>query len=357
MKAKVDFVRVLEENRNLVWPVIEEKLKLLSDFPDYCRVDKKYQDLIDFQRKIIADYPERKGKYLRQTLKMLTAKAMGCQQKTGLITAAAMQMSEDWILNHDDIEDNSPYRRGKPALHQIYGVELALNAGDALHILMWRVLWDNFKLLGTNKSLMIGEEFFQMLNRTVFGQGIELKWAADKEIKLNDEDHFLVLESKTGYYTIAGPMRLGAIVAGANAKQLNLIYRFGVILGRSFQIVDDLLDLTSDFAGQKKTRGGDILENKKTLMVIHLLKSAKPGDREKIKNIFFKSRGEKTAGEVAWVIEMMKKYGSLNYGQKLAKKFADQAKKMFKTDLKFLKRQPYRNQIEAGIDFVVNRKS
>jgi len=232
MKAKVDFVRVLEENRNLVWPVIEEKLKLLSDFPDYCRVDKKYQDLIDFQRKIIADYPERKGKYLRQTLKMLTAKAMGCQQKTGLITAAAMQMSEDWILNHDDIEDNSPYRRGKPALHQIYGVELALNAGDALHILMWRVLWDNFKLLGTNKSLMIGEEFFQMLNRTVFGQGIELKWAADKEIKLNDEDHFLVLESKTGYYTIAGPMRLGAIVAGANAKQLNLIYRFGVILGR-----------------------------------------------------------------------------------------------------------------------------
>jgi len=149
-------------------------------------------------------------------------------------------------------------------------------------------------------------------------------------------------------------MRLGAIIAGATEKQLETIYRFGVLLGRSFQIVDDLLDLTSDYGGLKKIKGNDIYENKRTLMLIHLFRNAKGKDREKLIKILNKKR-TKTETDVTYVIRLMEKYGSLDYGKKQAKKFAEMAKIIFKNELGFIQRQPYRGQIEVGIDFIVNR--
>jgi len=72
-----------------------------------------------------------------------------------------MQTSEDWILNHDDFEDNSLERRGKPCLHRIYGPELAVNAGDALQVIMWKMLWDNNRVVGEKKAQKIAEEFYR----------------------------------------------------------------------------------------------------------------------------------------------------------------------------------------------------
>lgn len=349
-----DFVSVLKKYQELLWPEINKKIIDLNKFPGYCRLAEKYKKEEEYHLKIVSDYPRRKGKYLRPSLLLLTAQAMGAERQKALNTAAAMQMSEDWILGHDDIEDDSPDRRGLPSLHKIYGNELAINAGDALHMIMWRVLFENFSSLDKNLAKKIIEEFYTMMGRTVLGQEIELKWAKDNRFDLSDEDNFLVLESKTGYYTIAGPMRLGAIIAGATEKQLETIYRFGVLLGRSFQIVDDLLDLTSDYGGLKKIKGNDIYENKRTLMLIHLFRKAKGNDREKLVKILDKKRG-KTETDVAYVIKLMEKYGSLDYGKKQAKKFAEEAKKIFRNELGFIKKQPYRGQIEAGIDFIVNR--
>lgn len=351
---KQDFLEVLREYRELLWPVIEKKIIALSKFPKYCQIDKKYQEDQDFHLKIVSDYPQRKGKYLRPSLLLLTAQAMGAKLNTALNTAAAMQISEDWILNHDDIEDGSPDRRGLPALYKIYGNELAINAGDALHMMMWQVLIENFLILNKELALKVSNEFYVMMNRTVFGQEIEIKWAKENRYNLSDEDNFLVLESKTGYYTIAGPMRLGAILAGASDKQLEAIYRFGVLLGRSFQIVDDLLDLTSDFAGLKKIKGNDIYENKRTLMLLDLFRKSGGRDREKLLIILNKGRN-KTENDVVFVIELMKKYGCLVYGKEQAAKFAKEAKGIFKNELEFIKNEPFRSQIETGIDFIVNR--
>jgi geranylgeranyl diphosphate synthase type II len=295
------------------------------------------------------------GKYIRPTLLLLTAQAMGASLKDSLTTAAAMQISEDWILNHDDIEDDSPTRRGSPTLHRIYGPQLALNAGDALHLVMWKTLFANFKKLGQTKSLKILEEFYTMLNRTVLGQEIELNWIRQQKLDLTDEDSFLVLESKTGYYTIAGPMRLGAIIANASDEQLCHIYRFGVLLGRSFQIIDDLLDLTSNFAGQKSIKGNDIIESKKTIMILHLLRTASPKDKALVKSILLKPATQKTASDIDIVIKLMEKYGSLDYGRQLANKFARESKKIFQQKLTFIKKQPFRDQIESGIDFIITR--
>ncbi len=352
----LSFPEVLAAKKAIVWPEIEKYLAGLVRLPSYCQIPQKYSSLASFHQKITAEYPRRQGKYLRPTLVLLTAAAMGFPQEKALKTAAAMQVSEDWLLGHDDVEDNSQERRGQPALHRLYGIELAINAGDALHILMWRILADNFSLLGQKKALAIEEEFYQMLNRTALGQTVEIKWARENRLDLTDEDIFFILDGKTSYYTIAGPMRLGAILANGSQKQLVFLYQFGQILGRAFQIRDDLLDLTSDFAGLKKQTGNDIYEGKRTIMLAHLLRSAKGRDRQKLLKVLAKKREEKSEEEVLWVIKAMEKYGSLSYGEKLAQKLAQKAGEFFGKNLGFLKKEPARSQIKAGIDFMVERR-
>ena len=350
------FLEILENYKKIVWPYIETNLNQIKDYPSFCQVDKKYQNLLDFHFNMVSDYPQRKGKYIRPSLVLLTAQAMASDIDKAIPTAAAMQISEDWILGHDDIEDQSEQRRGLPALQKKYGNGLALNAGDNLHILMWQVLSQNFAQLDLVTAKKIHQEFFNMLNRTIFGQTIEIKWTQENRFDLTKEDILLILESKTGYYTIAGPMRLGAILGGATEPQLESIYKFGVMLGRSFQIIDDLLDLTSDFAGQKKQIGNDIYEGKRTIMLIHLLNNIDSQNKEKLETILLKSRSQKTEDEVTWVIDQMKQTASLEYSKILADKFSQEARQIFETELKFLSEKPFRSQISDCIDFITTRQ-
>lgn len=356
MSQSHKFLDVLANYKKVVWPFIETNLNQIKNYPSFCQIDPKYQPLLDFHFKMVTDYPNRQGKYLRPSLVLLTAQSMGFSLDKSLPTAAAMQISEDWILGHDDIEDQSEQRRGLPALQKIYGNELAINAGDALHVLMWQVLSQNYSHLDKILAQKIYQEFYTMINRTILGQTVEIKWTQENRFDLTEEDILMILESKTGYYTIAGPMRLGAILGGATESQLESIYRFGVMLGRSFQIIDDLLDLTSDFAGQKKQLGNDIYEGKRTIMLVHLLNNIDSQDKAKLKSILLKNRTQKTEVEVRWVIDQMTHSGSLEYGKLLAKKYSQQAREIFDTKLKFLSQQPFRSQISDGIDFITNRQ-
>jgi len=350
-----DFVNLLKKYREEIWPVIEGKLKTIVDFDKNCQLKEKYQYLVDYHQEMYEVYPKRKGKYFRPSMVMLTGEAMGVPKDKLLNTAAAQQVSEEWILIHDDVEDDSAQRRGEAALHHIYTKELAINAGDALHILMWKILQDNKEIIGIEKTFRIMEEFNKMFDRTVLGQTIEIKWMQENKKDLSDEDVLLILESKTGYYTVAGPMREGAIIAGASTEQLEKIYEFGKLTGYCFQIKDDLLDLTSDFCGQKKQCGNDIYEGKRTIMLGHLLRTIKDVDKEKFDKILGKDRYHKSSEEVEWVIEKMREYGSLDYADKLMRKFAVEAQNYFKKELGFLKKNPARSYLEYLPEFLVNR--
>jgi geranylgeranyl diphosphate synthase type II len=352
----MDFIEVLNAKKKIVWQEIEKYLQKPLSLTGELKIPQEYQKEVKFHWQLVSDYPKRKGKYLRPSLLLLTARAMGFPEKKAIKTAAAMQTSEDWALVHDDFEDNSLERRGKPALHRLYGPALAVNAADSLHLIMWKMLKDNEKLLGAKKTFALIDEFYQMLNRTCLGQTVEIKWSQKNKDNLTDKDIFFILDGKTVYYTIAGPMRLGAILAGGTRKQLDLIYKFARPLGRCFQIKDDLLDLTSDFAGLKKQRGNDIYEGKRTIMLVHLLRTIKGQEKKEFLAIMKKGRDEKTQAEVNWVLKMMEKYGSLEYGQKLAEKLANEAKKIFERELGFLSHQPARNQIKAGINFILHRE-
>lgn len=348
MNINSDFLSTLENTRKLVWPVVEKYINDSLIFPEYCCLDSKYQNLIDFQSKLISEYPQRLGKYLRPTLLLTTALSMGVDIQDAILPAAAMQLSEEWILIHDDIEDESEQRRGLSTLSKIYGSALAINAGDTLQVIMWKAVND----INNQK---IFTEFYQLINRTTLGQTIDIKWNQDNKLDLSDEDIFLILESKTCYYTISGPMRLGAILAGAANSDLDTIYLFGRYLGRAFQIIDDVLDLTSDFSGLKKQQYNDIYEGKRTIPLSRLFRSALPAEKTRITTILSKTRDQKSASEVMEIISLMGKYHSIDDSRQMAVDFSVEAKKILAEKMSFIKIEPYRQQLESAIDFIVNR--
>lgn len=325
------FEEFLREKREQVWQVIEECLA------DYRQSDgellrmmgqEAYLGLLDEHWRIVEDYPRRRGKYVRPALVMLMAEAMertnAGESGPALFTAAAMQTSEDWILIHDDLEDGSLARRGRPALHREVGWELAVNAGDTLHDCMHRILSRNFEVLPIGVARRVSGEFFRMLSRTTFGQFAEIKWTLEDKEDMSEEDVLFTISGKTVYYTIAGPLRLGAILAGAD-EELHRIYEFSYPLGVCFQIRDDILDLTSDFEGQKRQLWNDIYEGKRTLILLHLLRSASAEERRRIHTILSKPREEKTVDEVTYIRRLMDERGSIAYAARMAENYAQEA--------------------------------
>ena len=194
---------------------------------------------------IVREYSERQGKYVRPGLLMITGQMLGAKPDELIIPAAAMQLSEDWILIHDDIEDDSEMRRGKPALHKIYGCEHAINAGDGAHLLMWQMLRDYLEEYGMKRGLGLFDMFSEILTATVEGQYLDIDFSKRiKEIgKADERMYYGIVERKTSCYSVYGPMQLGAIAAGMGKSELGMLKEIGMPAGMAFQIVDDILDI------------------------------------------------------------------------------------------------------------------
>ena len=211
---------------------------------------------------MLRDYPQRGGKGIRSELLLGTARAYGVQPESpewqrALWLAAALELFQNWVLIHDDIEDDSEERRGRPALHRLHGVPLAINAGDALHVYMWMAV----RRSGVDRAL---DEFMQMVLKTAEGQHLDLAWVESREWNLTEADYLRMVRLKTAYYTVIYPLRLGALAAGREpAPQFEAA---GLALGTAFQIRDDVLNLIGDPAKYGKEIGGDLLEGKRTLI-------------------------------------------------------------------------------------------
>lgn len=346
---------ILAKYREIVYPIVAARLTP-PVYPPQFRIPDQYQSEFDFIKQTITEYPSRKGKYFRPTLLYLSSIGLGGNSSAAALAAAAMQISEEWLLIHDDYEDGSLQRRGRPTLHLQYSDQLAVNAGDALHAVMWHTLFQVASLLPSPINENFVDEFYTMIHRTIIGQGVEIKWFQDNKPEISDADWFFIADGKTSYYTVAGPLRLGAILSGALPAQIESLTDFGIVLGRCYQLTDDILDITSDFSGQKNQQGHDIYEGKRTIPLGHLLSKAGPADRQKILSILAKPHTEKTAAEVNWIISEMDRLGSLTYSRELASQLKNQAIEMLNTQIKsFLQPQSF-SELAVLTDFVLSRK-
>ncbi len=285
---------------------------------------------VDLLYKMMRDYPSRQAKGMRPFLCVTTCRAAGGKEGDATLTAACVEMFQNWILIHDDIEDGSELRRGEPSLHRKYSEALALNAGDALHARMWGALLANSEILGPERTLRILAEFSRMVNETTEGQQMELAWVLNRRWDLDEDDYFLMCTKKTSWYTVASPCRLGAIVAGAERRLVDSLESFGTKLGIAFQIQDDALNLVGDEKKYGKTKSDDILEGKRTLILLHLIRVAEGAERIRLMQIMNKGRPEKTEGDLSYVLGLVDKYDAVGYARKRASELLKEALSILK---------------------------
>jgi geranylgeranyl diphosphate synthase type II len=233
------------------------------------------------------------------------------------------------MLIHDDIEDESEQRRGKPTMHQSEGIPIAVNVGDTLSLLAMRPLIDNRNLLGPDLSLRILEETERMARESAEGQAFELGWRRDNVIDVAETDYLQMVLKKTCWLTTIHPSRMGTLIGGKGMVDLDQCMKFAFFLGAAFQIQDDLLNLEGDPAAYGKEIGGDIREGKRTLMLIHLLATASEPERDRLHAMLAKSRDDRADEDVSWVRERMDYYGCVDYARQIAHGLAGAAQYEF----------------------------
>jgi geranylgeranyl diphosphate synthase, type II len=279
--------------------------------------------------RMAADYPLRRGRSLRASFCIAAARAFGASMESAVRSALSLELLHNAFLVHDDIEDESDERRGQPTLHRLHGVPLAVNAGDALVVLGLRPLLGNRVTLGPRIAWQILEEAERMVRETVEGQSQELCWRRYNTFGLTVSDYLGMTLKKTCWYTTIYPSRVGALIGTRGQAKLDELVRFGFFLGAAFQIQDDVLNLAGDAASYGKELSGDLLEGKRTLMLIHLMGRLASAERVRLEQFLGTSRGERTAEDVAWLRKRMKDAGSLDYARSVANALAGAAQHEF----------------------------
>jgi geranylgeranyl diphosphate synthase type II len=266
---------------------------------------------------ILSDYPQRGGKMMRPSMCIAAARLFGGQLEDAINTAVAIELLHNALLIHDDIEDGSEKRRGRPTLHLLHGVPLALNAGDTLTLMSFRPLLDNRVRIGERLTLRIIEETERMARECAEGQAMELGWRRYNTTEIGDADYLEMVLKKTCWLSTIYPFRVGALIGSRDSIDLNLLLRYGFFLGAAFQIQDDLLNLVGD-DGYGKEVNGDIWEGKRTLMLIHAIRKSTTRERARLSDILCRPREGRTLPEVRWIRKLMDKYGCAEYGRKMA---------------------------------------
>ena len=189
------------------------------------------------------EFIDRSGKGLRPALCIATARALGGRGEDAFPAAAGLEMLHNAFLVHDDIEDGSDLRRGVATMHRRAGIPIAVNTGDTMNALAMRLFRKTGERLGPVVAMRIFDEVDHMVIETLEGQAMELGWVRDNDLTVGADDYFRLVLKKTAWYSFIHPMRIGALAANGNDRNLDRFNRFGYLLGLAFQITDDVLNL------------------------------------------------------------------------------------------------------------------
>ncbi|HET6971150.1 MAG TPA: polyprenyl synthetase family protein [Phenylobacterium sp.] len=277
-----------------------------------------------FLDELIADYPARGGKMLRPAICIANARAFGGSLETAVRCAAAVELLHNGLLIHDDIQDGSLMRRGRPTLHALHGAPLALNAGDAMIFTALRPLVDGLRPLGAAVAAMVLEISTTMARETAEGQALELGWRDRNVIDLGDADYFRMALKKTAWMGMIWPAQLGLVVGSAGRIDPGRVVRFGYFLGVAFQIEDDLRNLSVD-PGYGKEMNGDLFEAKRTLMLIHVYRACTGAERSRLEAFLAQAREGRSPEDVLWLATLMERTGSIRHARAVAAAMAGAA--------------------------------
>ncbi len=206
------------------------------------------------------------GKRLRPVLLLLTAKAFGIAPEKAMPAALAVEVFHNFTLVHDDIMDNAATRRGKATVHTSWDESTAILSGDYMMGLSYELLTQT--PAGDLRTLL--NIYHRMVRLLCEGQAMDKEFETRADVTV--EEYINMIDGKTAAL-LAAVFELGGVIGGADADERSQLRLLGESVGRAFQIQDDLLDITAETAKWGKMIGGDLVEGKKTYLLLRAIAS------------------------------------------------------------------------------------
>jgi geranylgeranyl diphosphate synthase type I len=279
------------------------------------------------------------GKRLRPSMLLLAAEAAGGDPEKLVSAALSIELIHNFTLIHDDIMDNAELRRGKKAVHIIWGTSGAILAGDTLYSRAFEIL--GITPVGSGLLLAAMKVLSKTSTSICEGQWMDIEFEARDDV--SEEEYMMMIEKKTGVLYGASAS-MGALLSGASEEVVKGLDRFGRLTGMGFQIQDDVLDLTTDPRIFGKKRAGDLLEGKKTLVIIHA-----QSNQLKL-NIFGKK--DATQKEIEEALQLLQTAGSIDYARSRAEELVLRGKKA----LDVLPESPAKTLMLELADYMIRRR-
>ena len=208
------------------------------------------------------------GKRLRPVLVLMSHALFNEAIEKSLPAAFAVEVFHNFTLLHDDIMDEAPLRRGQPTVHEKYDVNTGILSGDVMMIAAYDSL---SKVADESKIPALYKTFNKVAIEVCEGQQYDMNFETRNDVTISA--YLKMIELKTSVL-LAGAMQMGAIIGDASAADIENIYQFGLNVGLAFQIQEDILDTFGDPEKFGKKVGGDIVQNKKTYLVLKALEVA-----------------------------------------------------------------------------------
>lgn len=217
------------------------------------------------------------GKRLRPALALMAAELFGESADVALPVGWAVELFHNFSLIHDDIMDAAPLRRGQPTVHTRWNLTTGILSGDVMLVYAYQHLAST-----PNRNAV--PALLEVFNRVAIGvcEGQQLDMDFENRPDVTLDEYVQMIELKTAVL-LGGALEMGALAANAPALEAQRLYDFGRLAGIAFQIQDDLLDTYGDPATFGKQVGGDILQNKKTFLVLKTLEVAPEADRQALR--------------------------------------------------------------------------
>ncbi|WP_226041274.1 polyprenyl synthetase family protein [Natrinema sp. DC36] len=272
------------------------------------------------------DLLDRGGKRWRAILFLVFVEGFGEDPAEYLPYACIPEILHNGTIIVDDVEDGATIRRGERALHRLYGRDIALNAGNAMYFLPLKVISRNPADLPADRRLAAYEMLMDELNRTHLGQGMDICWHNERDVRINTAQYLEMCACKTGCLgrIVA---RLAAIITNQPDDVEEAIAEYAELTAIAFQIGDDILDVEHSLgrAGAfGKEFGNDIREGKKTLMVIHAIEASEPERARRLQAIL--EADDNTDEEILEALEILEAAGSIEYARERALELAADAR-------------------------------
>ena len=251
------------------------------------------------------------GKKIRASILILCSGLMKNIPDDVIDLAAAVEIFHGATLIHDDIIDQAFLRRGDITVSSEWGAKVAVLAGDFMHVRALQTILSNSKSVLLNELLDAALDMFKGEIYQIEYSGVDV---------INQEHYFKIIELKTAIL-MGTCAKLGAMKSGMSEAENDNLYRFGLNLGRAFQIIDDTLDYAQENNTAGKDIGNDFRNGKVTLPLLHVLESATSEEKEMLISALNNPSDE------AWknVKLLIKKYDAIQYSRKTAEGFLEKA--------------------------------